>query len=70
MLITGNTPGNDCVFSMRDWRVPEFLQQDLECFSLCSNEPGDFQPGEDDPVELELADRWILSRLKTKSLNK
>ncbi|HHX50948.1 MAG TPA: valine--tRNA ligase, partial [Clostridia bacterium] len=64
MLITGNTPGNDLRFQYerlegarnfcnKIWNASRFALMNL----------GDFQPGEDDPVELELADRWILSRL-------
>ncbi|MGI6553446.1 MAG: valine--tRNA ligase [Bacillota bacterium] len=64
MLITGNTPGNDLRFQYerlegarnfcnKIWNASRFALMNL----------GDFQPGEEDTLELELADRWILSRL-------
>ena len=65
MLVTGNTPGNDLRFSEKRvesarnfankiWNASRFLLMNLENFDAS------FKPTADD---LELADRWIISRL-------
>ena len=66
MLVTGNTPGNDLRFywskveSARNfankiWNASRFLLMNLEGFDKS------FKPS---PEDLELADKWILQRLK------
>ena len=66
MLVTGNTPGNDLRFywskveSARNfankiWNASRFLLMNLEGFDK------NFRPSPDD---LELADKWIMSRLE------
>jgi valyl-tRNA synthetase len=66
-LVTGNTPGNDLRFywekveSTRNfankiWNASRFAMMNLEDFNLQDVCLGD-------PEQLELADRWILSRL-------
>ena len=65
MLVTGNTPGNDLRFSWQRvesarnfankiWNASRFLLMNLENFDAS------FKPAAED---LELADRWIISRL-------
>ncbi len=71
MLVTGNTPGNDLRFywsrveSARNfankiWNASRFLLMNLE------NADKNFRPTHDD---LELSDRWIMTRLRKVGVN-